>query len=153
MICRKCQKDKPLEEFNDDQHLNKRKDCKLCQSKYNAAYYKKNRQKVLDYQANYRLNYNKQIMEARKKRASYLNSSILKIIHDVDTKRGAPMGRPNVGIMPVRTRIYNCYVPMNMMEPAYDKGGAYWGLSPNRLRVMYTKDLSFIKFYRENENE
>lgn len=81
------------------------------------------------------------------------NLTIHKIITKVGTKYGAPMGRPDVGIMPARTRVYNCYVPMNMMEPAYDKGGAYWGLSPNRLRVMYTKDLSFIKFYRENESK
>lgn len=78
--------------------------------------------------------------------------TIDKIICQVDTKRGAPMGRNDVGIVPARTRVYNCYVPMSIADPAYDKGGAYWGLSPNRLRVMYTKDLSFIKFYRENEN-
>jgi hypothetical protein len=77
--------------------------------------------------------------------------TIDKIICQVDVRRGAPMGRNDVGIPPARTRVYNCYVPMSIADPAYDKGGAYWGLSPNRLRVMYTKDLSFIKFYRENE--
>lgn len=55
-------------EFNDDQSLNKRKDCKLCQSAYNAAYYQKNREKKLKYQEDYRLNNNEQIMKARKKR-------------------------------------------------------------------------------------
>lgn len=80
--------------------------------------------------------------------------TIDKIITKVNTSRGAPMGRNDVGVIPLmRKRIYNCYVPMDMMEPAYDKGGAYWGLSPNRLRVSYTKDLSYIKFYRKNESE
>lgn len=81
--------------------------------------------------------------------------TIDKIICQVNTKRGAPMGRFDVGREPSvlkSKKVFNCYVPMSITDPAYDKGGAYWGLSPNRLRVMYTKDLSFIKFYRENEN-
>ena len=153
MICTKCHTDKLEEQFNDDQHGNKRKDCKECQSAYNAAYYIKNRESKLKYQADYRLHHNEQIMKARKKRASYLNSTILKIIHNVDTKRGAPMGRPNVGNIKDNMKVYDCYVPMELTDPAYDKGGAYWGLSPNRLRVSYTKDLSYIKFYRENESK
>ena len=32
-------------------------------------------------------------------------------------------------------------------DGAYDKGGAYWGCGAE-LRVSYTKDLSFIRFYR-----
>ena len=86
-------------------------------------------------------------------------ATINKIITRVNTSRGAPMGRNNVGTHPVlrkapiKMKVFNCYVPMDMVEPAYDKGGAYWGLSPNRLRVSYTKDLSYIKFYRENDSE
>lgn len=157
MICIRCNKDKPEEEFNDDQNLKKRRDCKTCQSAYNAFYYAKNRERIKKNQEDYREKNHEQIVKARKKKESYLNSTILKIIHDVDCKRGAPMGRPNVGEhpvlrkIPIKMKVYNCYVPMEMTDPAYDKGGAYWGLSPNRLRVSYTKDLSYIKFYRENE--
>ena len=70
--------------------------------------------------------------------------TIDKIITNVNTKHGTPMGRRNVGIRPNNKRIYDCYVPMN---GAYDKGGAYWGLG-KPLRVSYTKDLSYIEFYR-----
>ena len=42
-------------------------------------------------------------------------------------------------------RIFDCYVPMR--DGAYDKGGAYWGIG-SPLRVEYTKDLSYVKFYR-----
>ena len=73
--------------------------------------------------------------------------TIDKIITDVSCKFGAPMGRSNVGTRPELTRIYDCYVPMCSGDPAYDKGGAYWGLG-KPLRVYYTKDLTYIKFYR-----
>lgn len=48
-------------------------------------------------------------------------------------------------------KVFDCAVPMN---GAYDKGGAYWGLpSPGegmgQLRVSYTKDLTYINFYRK----
>ena len=29
----------------------------------------------------------------------------------------------------------------------YEKSGVYWGL-PNNLRVQFTKDLSYVRFYR-----
>lgn len=69
-----------------------------------------------------------------------------KIIDNVNCQYGAPMGRSNVGTdKPTNTKIYNCKVPLN--NGGYDKGGAYWGL-PSNLRVEYTKDLSYIRFYR-----
>ena len=84
--------------------------------------------------------------------------TINKIIYKVDCKYGAPMGRNNVGELPHtitsgpnckifkkhQKRVFDCAVPMN---GAYDSGGAYWGLGP-QLRVSYTKDLSYINFYR-----
>lgn len=75
--------------------------------------------------------------------------AIDKIVHKVNAKYGSPLGRRDIGTRPTDKRIFNCYVPMC---GAYDKGGAYWGLGQNRLRVSYTKDLSYIHFYRENED-
>ena len=69
-----------------------------------------------------------------------------KIICNVNSKYGAPMGRCNKGIKPINTRIFNRAVPL-VYDGVYDKGGAYWG-SPSNLRVEYTKDLQYIKFYR-----
>lgn len=94
-------------------------------------------------------------------------------------RRGAPMGRPNIGEKPVEIlpnmddvnikdtlhfnfiwiqrkkklnknllKIYDCAVPMT--DGAYDRGGAYWGIG-NQLRVEYTKDLSYVRFYRKGE--
>ena len=74
-------------------------------------------------------------------------SDMKKIICDVNCSRGAPMGRNNVGNKP-NSRVYDRFVPMDHSDPAYDIGGAYWGLG-DRLRVAYTKDLEYIKFYRE----
>jgi hypothetical protein len=85
--------------------------------------------------------------------------TIDKIITKVDTSRGAPMGRYNVGEYPHtvtsgrnckifkkhQKKVFDCAVPMN---GAYDRGGAYWGLG-SQLRVSYTKDLSYINFYRK----
>ncbi len=72
--------------------------------------------------------------------------TINKIITEVDTRRGAPMGRCDEGVPPPENvRVYDCAVPMS--DGAYDKGGAYWGLG-SQLRVKYTKDLSYIEFYR-----
>lgn len=71
------------------------------------------------------------------------------IITKVNTKYGAPMGRGSKGTKPTNKKIFDCYVPMN---GAYDTGGAYWGLGA-RLRVSYTKDLSYIHFYREGSGE
>ena len=86
--------------------------------------------------------------------------TIDKIITKLDCKFGAPMGRQNVGTHPVtitsgrhcrivkknQTTIFDCAVPID--GSGYDKGGAYWGYG-NELRVSYTKDLSYIQFYRK----
>lgn len=80
------------------------------------------------------------------------NSTLSKIICNVNCKYGVHMGRKNVGKKPTNKKIHDCYVPMDISDSAYDKGGAYWGLDNNRMRVSYTKDLSYIKFYRENES-
>lgn len=91
--------------------------------------------------------------------------TIDKIITKVNGTYGAPMGRSNKGtrpnplvkglyggtkpkIFPV-VKIYDCAVPMSG-DGAYDKGGAYWGIG-KQLRVSYTKDLSYVEFYRINE--
>lgn len=74
--------------------------------------------------------------------------TINKIITKCDCKYGAPMGRCDVGEPPLpfeEKKIYNCAVPLD--SGGYDKGGAYWGF-PSNLRVCYTKDLSYIHFYR-----
>lgn len=102
--------------------------------------------------------------------------TIDKIITKVNSQYGAPMGRPNIGERPkeilpdmsdVNTKdtlhynfiwisrkralnkkqpkVFDCAVPMS--DGAYDKGGAYWGLG-KQLRVSYTKDLTYINFYR-----
>lgn len=89
--------------------------------------------------------------------------TIDKIITPVDCRRGAPMGRSNrypQDYTIVETdkkfivdnttkesqRVFDCAVPLSG-DGAYDKGGAYWGLGP-QLRVSYTKDLSYVEFYR-----
>lgn len=46
---------------------------------------------------------------------------------------------------PVQEKIYDCLVPMS--DSAYDSGGAYWGIG-EPLRVLYTKSLSLVQFYR-----
>lgn len=90
--------------------------------------------------------------------------TIDKIITKKSGRYGAPMGRPDVGTFPPtvtsgpncritkkhnkNNRVFDCAVPMSA-DSAYDKGGVYWGIGP-QLRVMYTKDLSFIRFYRLN---
>jgi hypothetical protein len=68
-----------------------------------------------------------------------------KIITPVNSKYGAPMGRPNVGIYPYDRKVYDSKV--RMVDGAYDYGGAYWGMGAD-LRVKYTKDLQYIEFYR-----
>ena len=77
--------------------------------------------------------------------------TIDKIITPVNQKNGAPMGRPSYNKSNGRykddTVLYDCPVPM---DGAYDKGGAYWGLG-SQLRVKYSKDLTYVKFYRRNE--
>ncbi len=86
--------------------------------------------------------------------------TLSKIITKVDCKYGAPMGRANVGKQPVtatsgancrilkknQVKVYDSRVPMSS-DSAYDKGGAYWGIG-SELRVRYTKDLTYVEFYR-----
>lgn len=88
--------------------------------------------------------------------------TLSKIIYPVNTKFGAPMGRSNVGEFPptvtsgpnnrilkknnIKNKVFDSAVPMN---GAYDRGGAYWGFGSSQLRVRYTKDLTFIQFYRK----
>lgn len=86
--------------------------------------------------------------------------TITKIITSVNCQYGAPMGRANIGSRPhtitsgrnckiVKSNqitIFDCLVPM--CDSAYDKGGAYWGIGSKPLRVSYTKDMTYIEFYR-----
>jgi hypothetical protein len=74
--------------------------------------------------------------------------TIDKIITPVNCKFGAPMGRSNVGTRPENVRVYDCRVPMSSCG-AYDRMGCYFGIG-KELRVSYTKDLSYINFYRKN---
>jgi len=85
---------------------------------------------------------------------------IKEIITDVNCKFGAPMGRQNIGAQPAtitsgnncrivkknQIKVYEKKVPM---IEGYDIGGAYWGL-PHNLYVRFTKDLSYVEFYRKN---
>lgn len=75
--------------------------------------------------------------------------TIDKIITKCDCKFGAPMGRDNVGgtnpPFGFMHKVFDCAVPLT---DGYDSGSAYWGF-PNNLRVSYTKDLSYIHFYRK----
>ena len=66
------------------------------------------------------------------------------ILCDVDCRRGAPMGRPNIGEKPTDKRIFNRKI---LLTGGHDKGGAYWGMG-SELRVEYTSDLTYIKFYK-----
>jgi len=61
------------------------------------------------------------------------------------------VGRSNVGTEKDAKgkRIFDCAVPMSS-DGAYDSKGAYFGIG-RQLRVKYTKDLTFIKFYRRGE--
>ena len=72
--------------------------------------------------------------------------TIDKIITKVNGFYGAPMGRysDNEDKKPKDKKVFDCKVPINQ---GYDNGGAYWGF-PDNLRVQYTKDLSYVHFYR-----
>jgi len=77
--------------------------------------------------------------------------TIDKIITKVSGKYGAPMGRRDVGTRPCDEngdfeKVFDCAVPLS--TDGYDRGGAYWGIYGRQLRVRYTKDLSYIEFYR-----
>lgn len=79
--------------------------------------------------------------------------TITKIINPVDGKFGAPMGRCGVGVKPTDKKVFDCFVPMN---GAYDIGGTYWGLAMDGnapVRVAYTKDQSYIRYYRAFERK
>ena len=81
------------------------------------------------------------------------------IVVPVSCKYGAPMGRANVGTQPVtvtsgpacriikknQVRVYEKRV---QLVDGYDMGGAYWGW-PNNLYVRFTKDLSYIEYFRK----
>lgn len=69
------------------------------------------------------------------------------ILKKVNTKYGAPLGRRDIGKFPTDSniKIYDRIVVLD--RQGYDKGGAYWGLGP-QLRVSFTKDLSYVHFYR-----
>jgi hypothetical protein len=84
--------------------------------------------------------------------------TIDKILTNCDCKYGSPMGRAditpdNLNYIHVteknakrylKSTLFDCKVNLTQ---GYDKGGAYWGL-PNNLRVKYTKDLTYVVFYR-----
>ena len=83
---------------------------------------------------------------------------IAEIITPVSCQYGAPMGRPNIGKQPVtitsgkncrivKAKQTNVYEKKVHLIDGYDKGGAYWG-TPSNLMVRFTKDLSYIEFYR-----
>ena len=58
------------------------------------------------------------------------------------------MGRPDVGTRPTKGKIYTKHV--KMYDGGYDKGGAYWGMGmgSDPLFVDFTKDMTYIHFYR-----
>ncbi len=86
--------------------------------------------------------------------------TIDKIITKANCQYGAPMGRSNIipqqfslvlagkyiVVNDVSKTVFDCRVSMSSCG-AYDKGGAYWGTG-KELRVSYTKDLTYVKFYR-----
>ena len=72
--------------------------------------------------------------------------TIDKIITKVNGQYGAPMGRSSKGERPNDKKVFDCAVPLSG-DGAYDRGGAYWGIG-KQLRVRYTKDLSYVEFYR-----
>lgn len=89
------------------------------------------------------------------------NDNVHRVIPEVNTKLGAPMGRSSLGEHPHtitsgnngkifknnQPKVYDKRVPMCSCCGAYDKGGAYWGTG-KQLRVRFTPDLSYIEFYR-----
>lgn len=85
--------------------------------------------------------------------------TIDKIITKVSGKYGAPMGRCDIDkrntvevngvtLAKFNGKVFDCAVPM--ASDGYDKGGVYWGYG-RQLRVSYTKDLSYVHFYRVGE--
>jgi len=76
--------------------------------------------------------------------------SIDVVIPKLSCKFGAPKGRASIGTKPIDKRVYDRFVPMCSCCGAYDVGGAYWGLG-RRLRVAFTEDLTYVRFYREGQ--
>ncbi len=70
------------------------------------------------------------------------------LIGKVDCRRGAPMGRSNVGTKEDANgkRIYHRHIPL-VCDGAYDSGGAYWGCG-TPLYVEFTLDMSYVNYYR-----
>lgn len=69
------------------------------------------------------------------------------LVRPVSTKYGAPMGRIDVGqVNDISGRVFDRYISLNM--GGYDSGGAYWGTGA-LLRVRYTLDLAYVRYYRE----
>lgn len=92
-------------------------------------------------------------MKQNKKKQSSPNHSTRiynELLCKVDTSRGAPMGRPDIGDRSQITdqRIYcrRVYLPF---DGAYDKGGAYWGCG-EPLYVEFTLDKSYVHFFRKS---
>ena len=84
------------------------------------------------------------------------NRTFDKIITKCNCSFGAPMGRSNFDNREKEThkgvtyakfngKVFDCAVPLD--NGGYDSGSAYWGIG-KQLRVSYTKDLQYIKFYR-----
>jgi hypothetical protein len=83
--------------------------------------------------------------------------NIKRVIPEVNTKFGAPMGRRSYGVDPntvvtneKEVKVYDKRVPMCSCCGAYDAGGSYWGCGP-QLRVRFTADLEYVEFYREGD--
>lgn len=87
------------------------------------------------------------------------SDNINRVITPVNAKYGAPMGRANIDKRPrvvhkdgsstvigefFGEKLYNKRV---RLFDGYDKGGAYWGVG-GELRVVFNKDLTYVKFYR-----
>lgn len=77
------------------------------------------------------------------------------ILCTVDCTYGAPMGRPNVipdaqkSILVGYTKFLQVFDrKVHLNAQGYDQGGAYWGIG-GELRVSYTRDRSYVKFYRK----
>ncbi len=86
------------------------------------------------------------------------NRTIDKIITKVSCKFGAPMGRYDIDDRESETvngqiykkfngKVFDCRI--DLCSGGYDKGGVYWGWGIGKqLRCSYTKDLSYVHFYR-----
>lgn len=72
---------------------------------------------------------------------------LTQILHPVNSSRGAPMGRSDIGQLNPRKKVITKTVKL---YSDYDKGGAYWGFTlGNPLLVQYHNDLSYVRFIRK----